>query len=73
MKAEKTKYIGSEIFYDEGRNQALIYLYTNKKEDGEFAMSVYERWMAQPDYDEEGEWNDKKFAFNRGWTHQMMD
>jgi hypothetical protein len=73
MRAKEPKHIGAEVFYDEGRKQALIYLYTDKKEDGESALAVYERWMSQPDFDEIDEWNYKKFAFNRGWTAQIMN
>ena len=71
MWKSKEKSVGLETFYEEGRKQARIHLY-GRKEEGEYALCVYERWISQPDFYGE-EWNDKKYAFVRGWTHQMMD
>jgi hypothetical protein len=62
----------NETFYNEGRKQGINKLYGDVKQK-ELAERIYSDFSKQPDYDEDGEYNESKSSFISGWVDAMMD
>jgi hypothetical protein len=62
----------NETFYNEGRTQGINKLYGDVKQK-ELAERIYSDFSKQPDYDEDGDFNESKSSFISGWVDAMMD
>ena len=62
----------NETFYNEGRNPGINKLYGDVKQK-ELAEKIYSDFCKQPDFDEDGEYNESKSSFISGWVDAMID
>jgi hypothetical protein len=60
-------------FYEHGKTQGFIYLYTGEGQQKEQAKSIYDNFSKQADFEVDGEFNTDKASFISGWVDAMMD
>jgi hypothetical protein len=63
----------NETFYNEGKTQGFNFLYTGESKEKELAQKIYNDFCKQPDFDEDGEYNESKSSFISGWIDTMLD
>ncbi len=61
-----------EMFFESGWVTARTLEY-GAKQAKEEAMNSYNRWLRKPDFDDKGNYNEKKSAFLRGFTQAQMN
>jgi hypothetical protein len=61
-----------ETFYEQGKLQAKYYLNGDILQKIE-SSEIYNEWYSQNEYDVLGNWNDRRFAFLRGWNQSLDD
>jgi hypothetical protein len=63
----------NEIFYEEGRTQGANFIHKGEGKEKDLAEKIYNDFCKQPDFDEDGEYNESKSSFISGWVDAMFD